>query len=134
MSNTHEEISNIDNKRKRKKQKPSSGNISVNWKDFDKLLSMQCTLREVASFFECSEDTIENIVKKEKLCTFSEYSREKKANGKRQLRKRQMDIAMQGNTTMLIWLGKQYLDQKDKNEIEHSGNINISIFKDELDV
>jgi hypothetical protein len=24
---------------------------------------------------------------------------------------------MTGNPTMLIWLGKQYLDQKDKNEL-----------------
>ena len=36
------------------------------------------------------------------------------ANGRRSLRAKQLDIAMKGNVTMLIWLGKQYLDQKEK--------------------
>ena len=29
------------------------------------------------------------------------------------LRKKQFDVAMQGNVQMLIWLGKQYLEQSD---------------------
>ena len=29
-----------------------------------------------------------------------------------------MEQALKGNTTMLIWLGKQYLDQRDKQEVE----------------
>lgn len=34
------------------------------------------------------------------------------------LRKRQFDVAMGGNPSMLIWLGKQYLEQSDKNDIK----------------
>lgn len=30
------------------------------------------------------------------------------------LRRKQIDVALGGNTVMLIWLGKQYLDQADK--------------------
>ena len=29
------------------------------------------------------------------------------------LRKKQFDVAMQGNVQMVIWLGKQYLEQSD---------------------
>ena len=29
------------------------------------------------------------------------------------LRRKQFDVAMQGNVQMLIWLGKQYLEQSD---------------------
>ena len=32
---------------------------------------------------------------------------------KHSLRRKQIDVAMQGNPTMLIWLGKQYLGQTD---------------------
>ena len=35
------------------------------------------------------------------------------------LAKKQIEVALGGNTTMLIWLGKQYLGQKDKEVHEH---------------
>ena len=34
-----------------------------------------------------------------------------------ELRKKQFEMAMDGNVQMLIWLGKQYLGQKDKPEV-----------------
>ena len=33
-----------------------------------------------------------------------------------QLREKQWEVAMEGNVQMLIWLGKQYLGQKDTPE------------------
>jgi len=33
------------------------------------------------------------------------------------LRRKQVEVAESGNPTMLIWLGKQYLEQRDKNEV-----------------
>lgn len=41
------------------------------------------------------------------------------------LRTKQVQIALAGNVTMLIWLGKQLLGQQDK--LEHSGTIDTSI-------
>ncbi len=40
-----------------------------------------------------------------------------KENGKASLRRMQFKGAESGNTTMLVWLGKQYLEQKDKSEL-----------------
>ena len=34
----------------------------------------------------------------------------------------QWDSAKKGNTTMLVWLGKQYLKQSDKQEVEATVN------------
>ena len=34
------------------------------------------------------------------------------------LRRKQVDLALKGNVTMLIWLGKQLLDQRDKRDVE----------------
>jgi hypothetical protein len=36
---------------------------------------------------------------------------------KRFMRRKQMEVAMSGNVTMLIWLGQQYLGQADKETV-----------------
>ena len=48
---------------------------------------------------------------------FEDYSRQKKSEGRELLRAKQFENAMNGDKTMQIWLGKQYLGQKDKNDI-----------------
>lgn len=91
--------------------------IEINWIEFDKLCRLQCTLEEIAGWFNCSIDTIENKVKQEHGVTFSEYFAQKRAGGKVSLRRRQYEAAMAGNTALLIFLGKQYLGQSDKNTV-----------------
>ena len=39
------------------------------------------------------------------------------------LRRKQYECAMSGNVTMLIWLGKQHLEQADKHVIDQNTNI-----------
>lgn len=77
---------------------------------------MQCTLREIAAWFDVSIDTIERACIREKKMQFAEYFDKKRRRGLISLRRKQMDVALSGNTTMLIWLGKQYLDQSEKVE------------------
>lgn len=90
--------------------------IEIDWEEFDKLCKIQCTLEEIAGWFNCSEDTIENRVKEMHGITFSEYFKQKRASGKISLRRKQFQTAQSGNVSMLIWLGKQYLNQSDKRE------------------
>lgn len=94
--------------------------IEINWFEFDKLCAIQCSLREIAGWFDCSEDTIERRVKETHDVTFAEYFDQKRGKGKIALRRKQYDVAMNGNVSMLIWLGKQYLDQSDKQETSSS--------------
>jgi len=91
--------------------------IQIDWEKFDKLCGIQCTLEEIASFFDCSVDTIENKVKESHGIKFSEYFALKRGTGRVSLRRRQYELAMSGNPTMLIWLGKQYLAQAEKYEL-----------------
>lgn len=74
------------------------------------LASKGRTLKEIAAYLGVSESTIyrnyANVVKQGR--TLMEGS----------LRAKQFELAEQGNPTMLIWLGKQYLGQSDKSEIE----------------
>lgn len=90
--------------------------IIIDWKEFDKLCGLQCSLEEIAGWFNCSIDTIEKRVKETHGITFSEYFAQKRSGGKISLRRKQYETAMAGNPTLLIWLGKQYLNQTDKTE------------------
>lgn len=97
--------------------------IEIDQKQFEKLCELQCTLQEMCSFFNCCEDTLEKWVKETYKQTFSEIFSLKRGRGKISLRRTQFQLA-EKNPTMAIWLGKQYLDQKDtanitvKTEIE----------------
>jgi hypothetical protein len=97
--------------------------IKINQEEFEKLVGLCCTLDDIAGWFNCSPDTIENWCKKTYKETFSDTYKKKAAKGKVSLRRKQMEVALSGNVTMLIWLGKQHLGQVDKQDIEHSGKI-----------
>jgi hypothetical protein len=88
--------------------------IEIDWVQFEKLCAIFCTLEEIASWFDCSADTIERACKRHYNETFAEIYKKKMSKGKVSLRRKQFEMAMAGNTTMAIWLGKQYLGQKDK--------------------
>ena len=93
----------------------------INWETVRKLCAMQCTGEEIASFIDVDYDTLNAAAKREHKMGFSDYFKKHSANGKISLRRKQYEVATSGNVPMLIWLGKQYLDQKDKQSNEHSG-------------
>ena len=89
----------------------------IDWDTFDKLCAFQCTEEEIAQWFDCTVDTITACLKRDKKSSFSEYYAQKRGKGRIALRRRQWHKALEANdTAMLIWLGKQYLGQKDKHE------------------
>jgi hypothetical protein len=98
--------------------------------DIEKLRNMariQCTAEECASVFECSVDTIDRRLKEEGYDGFADFYKRYSGEGKTSLRRAQWKAAQDGNPTMLVWLGKQMLGQRDKQEIEHKGGLNINV-------
>lgn len=93
----------------------------ISWSDVEKLCGLQCTEEEIAQFLEISVDTLHRACKREYRISFAEYFRQKRGVGKISLRRSQWQLAQKGNAAMLIWLGKQYLDQRDKQSTELSG-------------
>lgn len=72
-----------------------------------------------------SVDVLTNAMNKE---TFTEYKTKGKCKGKTSLRSWQWANARNGNTTMQIFLGKNYLGQSDKVEAEvQDTTININV-------
>ena len=93
--------------------------IELDFEEIDKLLELQCTLKEIAAWCRCSEDTIEKATKRQQGMSFREYSDERRQAGLQSLRRAQWQKAVdKQDTTMLIWLGKQYLNQKDTKDIK----------------
>ena len=90
--------------------------IEIKTEQFESLCNLQCTLTEIAGFFKCSEDTIENWCKRTYKASFSECYKKYSQGGKISLRREQWKKEKKGNSSMLIWLGKQWLGQTDKVE------------------
>lgn len=88
---------------------------------FEKLCFLQCTLCEIADFFDCNKDTITAWCKRTYGVTFSEIYKKYSVGGKISLRRHQFKIA-ERNATMAIWLGKQYLGQRDVQELKADVN------------
>ena len=87
---------------------------------FEKLCGLQCTKEEIAGWFNCSEDTIENWCRKTYDESFSAVFSKKREAGKISLRRSQWRLA-EKSAAMAIWLGKQYLGQRDNVIIENQG-------------
>jgi len=103
--------------------KPESAKMGRPQKTFDfnvfeGLCRLQCTLVEIAGVMGVSEDTVERRCKSEYEATFAEVLKQKGADGRVSIRRAQMRLAESGNPVMLIWLGKQYLSQSDKVQID----------------
>lgn len=79
----------------------------------EKLASIQCIDEEIASVLGVCVDTLLNKNNKDK---FIEAKQKGKNIGRVSLRRKQFKAAEAGNVSMLIWLGKQYLEQKEQQE------------------
>jgi hypothetical protein len=67
--------------------------------------SLGCTDREIAAYFDVHENTLRY--------NFKEYLTKGRHNLKTSLRQAQLRCALEGNATLLIWLGKNLLSQSD---------------------
>ena len=99
---------------------PKEPVVPIDWKRADKLLEAGCRTSEVAAFFGVHRNTLYARCLKEKKIEWTAYSAEKREKGCTLLREKQVELALGGCKTMLVWLGKQRLDQNDTKKIEHT--------------
>lgn len=98
--------------------------IEIDQKQFENACAIQCTLSEVASLFDCSEDTIERWCKRTYGESFADIYKKKSEKGKISLRRNQLKLS-ETNATMAIWLGKQWLGQRDSFETDREEAVRI---------
>lgn len=116
-----EEVPGFDEKhyqalRKKSPYPPNQPQSSVPWSVVDKLAFIQSTPSEIAAFFGLAYNTLDDRCKVEQGMSLREYRDIRAEGGRSVLRKAQWKRAVEGGqqqTAMLIWLGKQYLDQSE---------------------
>lgn len=83
-------------------------------KQIEGLSRIQCTMVEAAAVLGVHRDTFSDFLRAHEKAMAA--WQDGKENGKASLRRMQFKSADAGNATMQIWLGKQWLDQKDRVE------------------
>lgn len=99
-------------------------NVKGNRRALENLMKIQCTQEEIAGVFEVSVSTLKRWIQKEYDMNFEQLYKIYGASGRASLRRYQMKQA-EKNPIMSIWLGKQYLGQKDvieQHNILHEGD------------
>jgi len=91
-------------------------------KQVEKLASYGLTNKEIAEALGFDDSTLKR--------KFENFLTKGKANLKQRLKRKQIDVALGGNVSMLIWLGKQYLGQADK--LDENGEYEIVINRKEV--
>ncbi len=92
--------------------------VRIDLVELEKLCSLHCTDEDIAAFFGVSVRTIETRRKK---LEFKEAMNRGRAKGRISLRRSQMKLVEKGSAPMAIWLGKQWLHQRDVTPIELTG-------------
>tara|TARA_R100000808_G_scaffold14732_1_gene34605 strand:- start:6770 stop:7171 length:402 start_codon:yes stop_codon:yes gene_type:complete len=98
-----------------KKNKVGRPRIEIDEAKLEMLAEFGCGNRELALFFECSEETLRTRYKK-----IIDLGREKQ---KIKLRQAQYKAVESGSVPMMIFLGKNLLGQSDKQHLDLSGNL-----------
>lgn len=88
------------------KKKVGRPKFQIDYETVEKLAHIQCTKTEIANFLGCSVDTLD------RENNFAEHYKKGLDGGKMSLRRMQFKLA-EKNSAMAIFLGKQYLGQKD---------------------
>lgn len=99
--------------------------IEINYKLAEKLASILCTQSEIAHILEVSSRTLS---RDKEFCRLYKKAVDV---GKMSLRREQFKLAQAGNASMLIWLGKVYLGQRETVEHEINSSKDIIITQDQ---
>lgn len=88
-----------------------------------KLCNIMCTGEECAAILGIDYDTLNRRLGQDGHNGFTDYYKKHSSKGKASLRRKQIEVALSGNPTMLIWMGKQQLEQRDKRDINDDSEL-----------
>lgn len=99
------------------------------WLYAERLAAMMCTCSEIASVFGISEDTLQRRIKERYGTTFAVWADSFTGEVKIALRRAQLQSALDGNASMLQFLGRVYLEQNPTNNLNINSISKIDIRK-----
>ena len=92
--------------------------IEIDWKDFEKLCLIQCSIAEVCQFFHISHQTLERRCREHYGETFGQVFEKKRVGGLISLRHSMLKMSDK-HPSMAIFLAKNWLGMKES--VEHTG-------------
>jgi len=98
---------------KNKGGRPRTEFTETDWKEIIGMATVLCTAEEICSIKGVSISTLDRRIREKYGISFDDFKKAHGDKSKRSLRRKQLELAMSGHPTMLIWLGKQLLGQKD---------------------
>ena len=96
---------------------------NIDWREVDKYLVAGATGTEVAAVLGIHAHTLYKRCEEDHKISFSDYLQQKREKGDSMIKLKQFEQAMEGDRGMLVWLGKNRLNQSDKKEIKHDGKL-----------
>lgn len=99
-------------KRAKVTPKPKTGRplAKIDPKQVEQLAAIDCSYAEMAAVLGCDPATLTR--------RFAQVIEKGRASGRGSLKRMQFKLAMEGDRTMLVWLGKVRLGQKEMHVVE----------------
>lgn len=91
--------------------------VIIDWEKFETLCAEQCSLMEIADYFNCAAITIERNVKGYYKCDFHQIFRKKRQKGLISLRQNLFKLS-KTQSAVAIFLAKNWLGMSDKKNID----------------
>lgn len=98
----------------------------INWTLFEQLCAIQCTQSEIASMMKIHIDTLRDRAVVHYGDEYSNIYKKLSESGKCSLRRNQF-VLSKTNASLAIWLGKQWLGQRDIQEDERPTQITVNV-------
>ena len=109
--------------------RPATENAKIKKVELEKLMTLGLSAQETADWFDLKlVRTLERYIAKEYKCSFVELRSKRFVRTKAAIKRVQIEQALKGNTTMLIWLGKQYLGQTEKIEAAVENDTQVYVY------
>lgn len=99
----------------------------INLEQLKALMRLKPTQKDTAAFFECCEDTIDNVIKKHFKCTFSEFRDQNMVHTRFSLIRKAIQKAEGGDNCMLIFCLKNLCGWVDKFETKQESDVTMSM-------
>jgi len=98
-------------------------NGDINWKSVELSLVCGSSIEDVAFSFDLTFDEFDELCREETGIDIERFADRCDKRGKNRLLQSQYKAAIEGSTTLLVWLGKQRLGQRDKNDIDLASRV-----------
>lgn len=96
--------------------RPATETAKIDQEELVKLMGLHPSEQESADWFDVTIKTLQRFIRKQFDCSFVQLREKSFVRTRMSIKRAQIQLALKGNPTMLIWCGKQYLGQAEKVE------------------